>query len=74
MLMQPGAGINILATHGEGKHKTQALTRQLFLLPKQFSASPLLPTLRPELHFFDSGDPIDRLPSFGKGHVSTSTG
>jgi hypothetical protein len=66
--------IDILATHGKGKHETQALTCQLFLLPKQFSASSLLPTLRSELHFFDLGNPIARLPSFGEGHVSTSTG
>jgi hypothetical protein len=66
--------INMLDTHGEGKHETQTLTCQPLVLPKQFSASSLLPTLRSELHFFDSGNPIARLPSFGKGHVSTSTG
>jgi hypothetical protein len=54
-----------------GTHETQALTWQFLLLPKQFSASLLLPTLRSELHFFDSGNPIAGLPSSGKGHVST---
>jgi hypothetical protein len=65
---------NVLVSQGEGKYETQALTCQLLLLPKQFSASLLLPALRSEFNFFDSGNPIARLPSFGKGHVSTSTG
>jgi hypothetical protein len=57
--------INIMATHGEGKHETQTLTRQLLLLPKQFSASALLSTFRSGLHLFDSGSPIARLPFLG---------
>jgi hypothetical protein len=61
---------DILANQGEGKHETQALTCQL-LLPKQFSASLLLPTLRSEFHFFDPGNPIARLPSLVRGHAST---
>jgi hypothetical protein len=63
---------NILAGQGKGKHEAQALTCQLLLLSKQFSASLLLPTLRSEFHFFDPGNPIARLPSLGKGHASTS--
>jgi hypothetical protein len=34
----------------------------------------LLPALRSEFHFFNSGNPIAGLPSFGKGHASTSIG
>jgi hypothetical protein len=63
-----------LTTQGEGKHETLALTCKLLPLPKQFSASLLLPALRSEFHFFYAGNPIAGLPSFGKGHADTSIG